>query len=143
MTQQEYEELKAARRAQFDADIEAIERVWRMYQEREDASYFDSPDQSERHEDRTRATSQNGTPTRGRPSRKGSVIAAVQEAIDKGPDRFTTLDMVNRVSAMGLPADRPSIKSVLIRLERKGVIETAVRGIGRKPSVYRKKTATH
>jgi hypothetical protein len=132
MKRTEYERLKEQAAADYAANLQALERVWALAQKDEDVSLQNAAEENPPAE-------RNGSARHGKRLGKGDLLRAVKDAINSLPLKFTTLDVFDNVAKqLRTPIARPSVKSVLIRLEKDGYVETVTRGIGRRPSIYRK-----
>jgi hypothetical protein len=113
------------RLAEAEADVEALERVRRMAKKAGVEKNGDVP-----------TADADQTVRAGR----GDLIKAIRAFIASTPATFTMLDIYAAIDDAGqIDPKKQSIKATLGILERKGEVETVTRGIGRKPSVYRRK----
>lgn len=155
--------LLADAKARLDearADLEALERVQRMknkiaasknghvtppsispppvpIQSPENAT----PDESPEDDEDVVATNDPPAVTGNLPhAGRGALKESVRTFIANRIGTFTMLDVFAAVEASGrFIAKKQSIKAALGALEQKGEIATVTRGIGRKPSIYRRK----
>lgn len=124
-----------ARLSEAQADVEAIERVRRMKakiaaEKNGQAPSSVPPDAA------SPLFFQPKPPIAGR----GNVMKAIRGFIAAAHGTFTVLDIYAAIAATGPVAPKKqSIKAALGSLEKKGEVETVTRGIGRTPSVYRRK----
>lgn len=123
MTQQEYERLKTQAANEYHANLEAIERVYRMTQplmpSRQGVIRFDPPQDEDEDAPAT-----------------GAVIDAVREfAASMGAHGFTIIDIARDQPGLR----KGSVRNALSRLEESGFLEVIERGAGRTPHRYRQK----
>lgn len=142
LTEAEYEALKARveenRRAaeeKYKKDLEALDRVYRLQKE------SGRPDEPEKPlssgDDDTRSAGNAAKAAIGR----GDLSKAVRNVLAKLPDKyeFNILHVVAWLKAEGIFAKKASVRPVLARLVEDGLIHLLTQGIGRAPSVYRRK----
>jgi hypothetical protein len=73
------------------------------------------------------------------PFAKGNLLKKVTQIIQSLPPEFSTLDVKKKLEQLtNAEVKRGSLKTVLSRLEEKGVLKVTVRGSGRMPNSYQK-----
>jgi len=137
MTHEEYERLKSKAEEEHRKNLDAIERVFRMSQGIVEAkpTSIARDDNDHDNEEKIRGI-RNGTLL---PVGKGELDRAVKAEIATFPNRFTLLDVVEKLQEKSIAAKGPSVRSVMKRLEQQGVVVTVRAGVGRRPTLYEKK----
>lgn len=153
MTRSEYERLKAAAKARYEKDIEAIERVWSLSSDDKASKPIPllimprpltpQPVESEKAQETARTTDfRSLVPPVSRSNReRGSVDKAVREVVDKhinGAVFSSTLVSTKVKEHFDPDINRTSISGALKRLARTGVLKVVQEGVGRRPASYRK-----
>ncbi len=141
MTNDEYQALKKRADDEHRENIAAIERVYRMTNPTGAVATVTTtvlPRKSQAEvPDSSPSKRINGK--HGDSVGKGELLKAVRDAVRGDHGSFTILDVAARIESSGMKVKKPSIRPVLSKLQREGVIEAIEHGIGRTPSVYRLK----
>lgn len=118
MTQAEYERLKRRIQEEYHANLEALERVWKMAA-KSGAGEGDSP--AARH-------------------KKGRLKEAVREAVTGLQDGFTATDVIDVLQKLypDLDTSHASVSSTLRRLTESGDIALIQEGSGQRAGTYRR-----
>lgn len=158
MTRSEYERLKAAAKARYERDIEAIERVWSLSSENRVTKPIPPISTSrlvepEKAQESARSTQGHDVirevvaPSATQPKReRGSVDKAVRQVLEKhinGHKFSSTLVSATVKEHFDPDVDRTSISGVLKRLVQSGQLEVVKAGVGRRPTIYRKRAAVN
>lgn len=119
MNDREYDRLKKQIEEEYRANLDALERIWRMSKKQNSA-----------------AAASNG--------KRGSLLVAARQAITQRHGTFNLRDIEEAIKRNNpdLTIRRPSLSSTLLRLVEDGEVEVVERGIGRKASTYRSKPKT-
>jgi hypothetical protein len=123
------EEERRKAEEEFDKNMEALERVYRLAKKASlpEAKKSATPDRNG-----------FGSPQAETAIGKGDLLKAVRVAAKEVPDRFTMPQIVTRLRTKGVAAKRPSVRAALNRLQKLGEIELIAQGIGRRASEYRR-----
>ncbi len=115
MNDREYGRLKKQIEQEYHANLDALERIWRM-----------SKKQS------------GSTPSNGK---RGSLLVAARQAAAEKHGTFNLRDIEESIKRHNpdLTVRRASLSSTLLRLVEDGDLEVVEKGIGRKASTYRNK----
>jgi len=125
MTLQELEALKKQREEEHHKDVEALERVYRMMSK------------SAHDDDKNGAAKKVAAKTRK--TGKGDLRDAIVEIVNGIPAEFSTQTVIELLSDKIPDLKKPSVNVVLNKLVKRGILMLTVKGIGRRPSMYRKK----
>jgi hypothetical protein len=153
----EYERLKLAAKARYERDIEAIERVWSLSGDNKASKPIPPvtphPDKSEKAQESAGTTEvRNVTPEVVAPPatqskrERGSVDRAVREAVEKhinGRKFSSTLVSATVKEHFDPSVNRTSISGVLKRLVHSGQLEVVQEGVGRRPTIFRKRQSVN
>jgi hypothetical protein len=116
MHDREYDRLKKQIEEEYRANLDALERIWRM------------------------SKKQGGSaPSNGK---RGSLLGAARQAVAEKHGTFNLRDIEDSIKRHNpdLTVRRPSLSSTLLRLVEDGDLEVVEKGIGRKGSTYKTKT---
>jgi hypothetical protein len=157
VTRSEYERLKAAAKARYDADLLAIERVWNLSSGNRVATPkthrvtpVPAPSTPDKPQERTQASPdiRNVVPEVATPvivdppkRKRGSVHEIVRQVIDQhlnGGVFSSTLVSAKVKEHFDPDINRSSVSGALDRLAELGVLKVVQEGIGRRPTSYRK-----
>jgi len=159
VTRSEYERLKAAAKARYDADLSAIERVWILSSD----NRASTPSRTPLHppqvpppvasSDKPQESPQPASDTRAvvpevveriivnqSQRKRGSVDKAVREVVELGLNGcvFTSPVVIAAVQRNDPRVNRSSVSGALKRLAELGVLKVVEEGIGRRPTTYQK-----
>jgi hypothetical protein len=149
VTKAEYERLKAQLRNRYESDLEALDRVWSWSNHNAHRASKPSlpkhlpPAPNDGQEDQPK--SEFALTTDERASRqkreRGSVEKNVREVVAHhlNGTQFGSPDVVVKAKEhLNVDVNRTSVSAALERLVTVGLLEVVERGIGRKPTAYRK-----
>lgn len=116
MHDREYDRLKKQIEDEYHANLDALERIWKMSKKQG-----------------TSSSSSNG--------KRGSLLVAARQAVTDKSGTFNIRDIEDLIKKHNpdLMLRRASLSSTLLRLVEDGDLEVVEKGIGRKGSIYRQK----
>ena len=115
MNDREYARLKKQIEEEYRANLDALERIWKMSKKQGLSAMANS--------------------------KRGSLLIAARQAIAEKHGTFNLRDIEESIKRHNpdLPVRRASLSSTLLRLLEDGDLEVVEKGIGRKASIYRYK----
>lgn len=140
MEAHEYQKLKEALRAQYELELQALEKFFRMSSAASKVQHAD-------------AVLSNGKGAvalveikagKNPPPMRTGITEVVKSLLPNMPEEFTLADLAAKIMAVrpgwGTPKDRVSASGVLLRLCRKGQLEARSTGKGKSaPAIYKRK----
>jgi hypothetical protein len=136
MTRTEYEMLRRKLTEEYEQNVAALDRVFKMQ-----AMFAEDSGRGSNGKMSTPSTpkaSPEGKEDKSDAGEHGYIIRTLREILPDLPHVFTILDVAQQYKNLNVDAEMPSIRSALKRMTERKEVRVIEQGIGRRPSRYSK-----